>query len=62
MDKNRKKGAVRQVQGAIKEVAGTLSGDKSQEIEGRTAKNLGKAQSKVGEATDAVRNLVRSDD
>ena len=61
LDKNRKKGAVRQVQGSVKEITGKLTGNKSKEMEGKAEKNLGKAQSKVGEATDAVRNLVRKD-
>jgi uncharacterized protein YjbJ (UPF0337 family) len=62
LDKNRKNGAVRQVQGTIKELTGKLTGDKSQELEGKAEKNVGKAQSKVGEATDALRNIVRKDD
>lgn len=61
MDKNRKNGAVRQAKGTAKELTGKLTGNKSKELEGKAEKNLGKAQSKVGATTDAVRNLVRKD-
>ena len=62
MDKNRRKGAARQVAGTIKEVTGKLTGDKTRQAEGKAEKNLGKVQASIGEATDAVRNLVRKDD
>jgi uncharacterized protein YjbJ (UPF0337 family) len=61
MDKNRKNGALRQAKGATKELVGKLTGDTSKELEGKAEKNLGKAQGKVGQATDALRNLVRKD-
>jgi uncharacterized protein YjbJ (UPF0337 family) len=52
MDHNRVEGTKHQVKGAVKEVAGKVTGDKWQEAKGAVEKNVGKVQKKVGVAKD----------
>jgi uncharacterized protein YjbJ (UPF0337 family) len=52
MDHNRVEGTKHEVKGAVKEVAGKVTGDKWQEAKGAVEKNVGKVQKKVGEASD----------
>ncbi len=56
VDKNRIEGATKQVKGSVKEAIGKLTGDKKTEAEGATEKAVGKAQRKVGEFADTVRD------
>lgn len=58
MDKDRIEGAAEQVKGSIKEAVGKITGNDKLEVEGKADKLAGKAQAKVGEAKDAVRDAV----
>lgn len=59
MDKDRIEGAAKQAKGAIKEVAGKVTGDKKLEVEGKADKAEGKVQNTVGGAKDAVRDAAK---
>lgn len=56
MDKNRIEGTTKQVKGSVKEAIGKLTGDRETEAEGAAEKTVGKAQRKVGEVADKVRD------
>jgi uncharacterized protein YjbJ (UPF0337 family) len=51
MDKNRIDGTAKQV--------GKLTGDKKVQLEGAAEKQVGKAQTKAGEAADKVRDTLK---
>lgn len=55
MDKDRVKGAVKQVTGDAKESIGKLTGDASLEAEGRIEKAEGSIQKAYGKTKDALR-------
>ena len=55
MDKDRIKGAAKQVKGIVKEAAGRLTGDVKLEAEGKTDKAVGKVQNAVGGLKDTLR-------
>ncbi len=55
MDKDRIKGAGKQVAGSVKEAAGKLTGDTKLNIKGKTEKVAGKVQSAAGKMKDAAR-------
>ena len=55
MDKDRIKGAAQQAKGAVKEVAGKVSGDAKLESEGKADKVAGKVQNAVGGLKDTLR-------
>jgi len=59
MDKNRVEGAARQVTGSVKEAVGKITGNKTTQAKGAAEKFAGKVQSKVGQATDAVRDKFK---
>lgn len=62
MDRNRIEGTKHQVKGAIKEVAGKVTGNREQQIEGALEKNAGKVQKEVGKAADQIRaDQIRHD-
>ena len=56
MDKDRIKGAAKEVSGAIKEAAGKITGDRETEAKGKVEKNVGTAQNAFGKVKDAIRN------
>ncbi len=56
MDKDRIKGAAKEVSGTIKEAAGKMTGDHKTETKGKIEKNVGVAQNAFGKAKDAIRN------
>ncbi len=56
MDKDRIKGAAKEVSGAIKEAAGKMTGDRETEAKGKVEKNVGTAQNAFGKVKDAIRN------
>lgn len=58
MDKDRIAGAAKQAKGAIKDVAGKVTGDTKLQAEGKADKAEGKIQNAVGGAKDAVRNAT----
>ncbi len=59
MDKDRIEGAANQAKGAIKEVAGKVTGDAKLKAEGAADKAKGKIQNAVGGAKDALRDASR---
>ncbi len=56
MDKDRIKGAAKEVTGSIKEAAGKITGDRKTEAKGKVEKNVGTAQNAFGKVKDAIRN------
>ena len=59
MDKDRMRGAAKQVKGSMKEAIGKVTGNKRTEVEGTAEKIAGKAQREVGKANDAVRDALK---
>jgi uncharacterized protein YjbJ (UPF0337 family) len=55
MDKDRIKGSAEQAKGAIKEIAGKVTGDAKLESEGKADKAAGKIQNAVGGLKDTLR-------
>ena len=55
MDKDRIEGSAKQAKGAIKEVAGKVTGDAKLEAEGKSDKAAGKVQNAVGGLKDTLR-------
>ena len=55
MDKDRIKGSAQQAKGAVKEVAGKITGDAKLETEGKSDKVAGKVQNSVGGLKDSLR-------
>jgi len=55
MDKDRIEGSAKQAKGAIKEVAGKVTGDAKLETEGKSDKAAGKVQNAVGGRKDTLR-------
>jgi uncharacterized protein YjbJ (UPF0337 family) len=55
MDKDRVQGSAKQAKGAIKEVAGKISGDAKLQADGKADKVAGKIQNAVGGVKDALR-------
>lgn len=62
MDKDRISGAANQAKGSIKQGIGELTGDAKLQAEGMADKAKGKAQSAVGGAKDAARDVVDGKD
>lgn len=54
-DKDRIKGSANQAKGAVKEIAGKVTGDAKLEAEGKGDKVKGKIQNAVGGIRDALR-------
>lgn len=59
MDKDRIEGAGKQMKGAVKDAAGKVIGDRKLQAEGKADKVVGKVQSEVGKAKDAVRDAAK---
>jgi uncharacterized protein YjbJ (UPF0337 family) len=57
MDKDRIKGSAEQAKGAIKEIAGKVTGDAKLESEGKADKAAGKIQNAVGGLKDTLRGM-----
>ncbi len=55
MDKDRIKGTAKQVEGAVKEQVGKLTGNTSLQAEGKIEKVEGTLQKSFGKAKDALR-------
>lgn len=55
MDKNREKGAERELKGKLNEVVGDATDDHSQEMKGKLQKNVGEMQREWGEEQDESR-------
>lgn len=61
MDKDRIEGVGKQIKGAVKDVAGKVTGDTKMQAEGKADKAAGKVQNTAGGAKDAVRDVVNKD-
>jgi len=61
MDKDRIEGAAKQAKGAVKDVAGKVTGDTKMQAEGKMDKAEGKAQNAVGGVKDSARDAVDKD-
>lgn len=59
MDKDRIKGAAKQVAGNIKQTVGKALGDGKMQADGAAQKSAGKFQNAVGGMKDAVREAVK---
>jgi uncharacterized protein YjbJ (UPF0337 family) len=55
MDKEHAKGAADKAKGAVKDAAGTLTGDAKLQAEGKLDKAKGAVHSAIGDAKDAVK-------
>jgi uncharacterized protein YjbJ (UPF0337 family) len=55
MDKDRIKGSAQQAKGAVKEVAGKVTGEARDEAEGKAAKSAGKVRNAIGGLKDTLR-------
>jgi uncharacterized protein YjbJ (UPF0337 family) len=56
MDKDRIKGAAKQVKGSLKEAIGKITGDTKSQAEGAVEKAAGRTQSTVGGVKDSMRD------
>jgi uncharacterized protein YjbJ (UPF0337 family) len=61
MDKDRIEGAAKQAKGAVKDMAGKVTGDTKLQAEGKADKVEGKVQNAAGGAKDAARDAVDPD-
>ena len=59
MDKDRIEGSANQAKGAIKEVAGKVTGDTKLQAEGAADKAAGKVQNAVGGLKDSIRDAAK---
>ncbi len=59
MHKDRVEGTAKQAKGAIKDVAGKMTGDAKLQAEGKADKIAGKVQNAVGGAKDAAKDASR---
>ena len=55
MDKDRSKGAAKNIGGKIKEAAGNLTGDEKLKADGKVDQVKGKAQNTLGGVKDAIK-------
>jgi uncharacterized protein YjbJ (UPF0337 family) len=55
MDNNRIDGIGHETKGAIKEQIGQATDDRSQQVEGKVEKNVGKAEQMIGAMADRMR-------
>jgi uncharacterized protein YjbJ (UPF0337 family) len=60
MDKDRIEGSATQAKGAIKEVAGKITGDTKLQAEGAADKAAGKVQNAVGGLKDTLRDAAKN--
>lgn len=58
VDQSRIDGAIDQAKGAVKDVAGKVTGDTKLQAEGKADKAAGKAESTVGGVKDAARDAT----
>jgi uncharacterized protein YjbJ (UPF0337 family) len=62
MDKEHLKGAADKAEGAIKDAAGKVTGDKKLQAEGKFDKAKGAAHDAVGNVKDAVKKVSKDTD
>ncbi|HYZ31157.1 MAG TPA: CsbD family protein [Crenalkalicoccus sp.] len=61
MDKDRVEGAGKQVKGTVKEGVGSVTGDEKMKAEGKADKAAGKIQNTVGGVKDSARDALDKD-
>ena len=61
MDREHVKGAADKAKGAIKDVAGKVTGDKELQAEGKFDKAKGSAHTAAGDVKDALRDASKDD-
>ncbi len=59
MNKNQVKGAARDVAGKLQQQAGKLVGSRKQQVKGLEKQISGKLQKGVGDATEAIEDIVK---
>ena len=59
MDMDRIKGMVKQVQGAVKDAFGRITGDTKTQAEGKADKAEGRVQNTAGGAKDTIRDTTK---
>ena len=59
VNKDQIDGRVKEAGGKVQEVAGRVTGNRTQEAKGAINKNLGAAQAKVGDVTEKARSAVK---
>ncbi len=59
VDKDRVEGIGQQIKGAVKDIAGKVTGNEKLEAEGKAEKAAGKVQEGLGKGKDAVRDVVK---
>lgn len=59
INKDQVDGRLKEAGGKVQEVAGRVTGNRTQEAKGAINKNLGAAQAKVGDVTEKARSAVR---
>lgn len=58
MNKNQLNGKILEVEGQVKELVGKVIGNPIMEIKGKATKVAGKAQAKLGDVTQAIKNKI----
>lgn len=61
MNKDQVSGRIDEIKGAVKEVAGNITGNTSLEMEGIVQKNVGKVQADLGDIKSDVKKTLESD-
>jgi uncharacterized protein YjbJ (UPF0337 family) len=59
MNKHQVTGRVEEAKGALKEVAGKVTGNTKLEVEGKVQKNVGKAEAKAGDIASKVEKATK---
>jgi len=59
INKDQVEGRIKEGAGKAQEVAGRVTGNRTQEVKGAINKNVGAAQAKVGDLTEKVRSSVK---
>jgi uncharacterized protein YjbJ (UPF0337 family) len=59
INKDQVEGRLKEGTGKAQEVAGRVTGNRSQEAKGALKKNVGTAQAKVGDVTEQVRGSIK---
>jgi uncharacterized protein YjbJ (UPF0337 family) len=59
INKDQVEGRVKEGAGKAQEVAGRVTGNRTQEAKGALKKNVGAAQAKVGDVTEQVKSSVK---
>ena len=59
INKDQVEGRIKEGAGKAQEVAGRVTGNRTQEAKGAINKNVGAAQAKVGDLTEKVRSSVK---